>query len=109
MWLDAWSGSNVTDIIQMRYGCNSFRPKGANTAGFCDAQIDSLSIEGLHTLDEAARNKLLLQAQQMLSEAVPSIWLLSLKNVTGRSKKLHNPVESRGDVLTVDANTWLEA
>jgi ABC-type transport system substrate-binding protein len=108
MWLDAWSGSNASDIIEMRFGCNAFRPKGANTAGFCDADIDALAVQGGQTFEAAARDSVLQQAQVKLDQAAPAIWLMSLKDVAGRSKKLHNPVESRGDVLTVDETTWLE-
>ena len=109
MWQDAWTGITATEAILNRYGCKNFRPTGGNTHGFCDSKVDDLIERAQEIAEPATRAPLVKQAQELVSQAAPSIWLLSLKQIAGRSKKLHAPVFMRTEVLTVDEHTWLEA
>ena len=96
-------------IIDARWGCQSFRPVGANTAGLCDLDMDQLVRQAERTLDETPRNALLKQAQDIVAEQAPSIWLLQITQAAGMSRKLHDPALMKTEVLTVNEHTWLEA
>ncbi|MBM4421589.1 MAG: hypothetical protein FJ034_08450, partial [Chloroflexi bacterium] len=109
MWLDAWGGGNAADEIENRFGCEYFRPKGANTAGFCDPAISKLAQDALRITDEARRQPMLKEAQERISQQAPAIWVLALKQIAGLSRKLHDPVFMQSENLTVDEHTWLEA
>jgi len=109
MWFDAWSDVDAVHAIETRFGCQSFRPTGANTAGFCDPDLDRLVLQAERTPTDASRDALLRQAQTILSQQAPTIWLLQPKETAGMSRRLHNAVLLRTGTLTVDENTWLEA
>ena len=73
-------------VAGLRYGCDWFRPKGQNTAGFCDTHVS-----------------------ERLSQDAPSIWLFVSKSIQAADKRLHAPFISRNGALLVDQHTWLEA
>jgi len=109
MWQDARFGTNAADLMLRVYGCDFFRPQGQNTAGTCFPEIDKLAMQAQRTLDVSARDALLRQAQQQLSQQVPSIWVLSLKEPAGFNKKVHNYVHTATGWITADQRTWIEA
>jgi ABC-type transport system substrate-binding protein len=109
MWLDGWNGGTAASLFQQRWNCNSFAPSGQNVHGFCDAAIDQLVSQAGMTLDDAKRQDLLTQAQQMLSTDAPSIWGVASTETTGYVKKLHNPLIFPSELVTVNEHTWLEA
>ncbi|HLW60053.1 MAG TPA: ABC transporter substrate-binding protein [bacterium] len=109
MWFDAWSDVDAVHAIETRFGCQFFRPTGANTAGFCDADLDRLTTQAERTSTEASRDALLRQAQDVLAQQVPAVWLLQPKETAGMSRRLHNPILLRTGTLTVNEKTWLEA
>ncbi|MBV9324323.1 MAG: hypothetical protein JO352_11100 [Chloroflexi bacterium] len=109
MWLDGWNGNTAASLFQQRWNCNAFAPNGQNVHGFCDAAIDQLVAQAGNTLDDAARQNLLTQAQQMISVDAPSIWGVASTETTGHLKKLHNPLIFPSELVTVDEHTWLEA
>jgi len=109
MWLDSWFAVEVSQIILNRFGCQSFRPHGANTAGFCNEDLDGLLTQAERTLDGPTRDDLLSRAQKLASEQAPGVWLIQFKEAVGMSRKLHNPLFIKYEVLTVDEHTWLEA
>jgi ABC-type transport system substrate-binding protein len=95
-------------VIWPRFGCDQLRPKGANTNGYCNAELDKLVLEAERTVDVGARDQLLRRAQELLVQDPPSIFTIATKEVAGMSAKLHDPVHMRNEVLTVDEKTWLE-
>jgi len=109
MWFDSWVGVEASGYVVDRYGCAKLRPAGANTAGFCDASIDSAAISAVATTDATQREALLKSAQERISQAAPSIWVLAAREAAGLSAKLHGVVHRRDTILTVDEHTWLEA
>jgi len=109
MWFDTFSaGGQGPDYVLNRFGCDFFRPVGTNTAGSCFTDVDKIALEAQRTLDTEKRNALMKQAQELLSQQAPAIWLFSISQLTGTSAKLHDPI-LRSETLTVDAKTWLEA
>lgn len=109
MWIDSWAMVEASQIITDRFGCKSFRPHGANTAGFCNEELDRLLAQAQRTLDKSSRDGLLEKAQALVSQQAPAVWLLQLKQAAGMSKKLHNPLLMNTAILTVDEHTWIEA
>ena len=109
IWLDAWAGNEAGQIIERRFGCRDLRPNGANTTGFCNLDVDGAVAQAEANFDQAARNALLKQAQDLITPLAPSIWLLQVKQAIGFSRKLHNPVLMNSEQLTVSQYTWLEA
>ena len=109
IWLDAWAGNEAGQIIERRFGCRDLRPNGANTTGFCNLDVDGAVNQAEGNFDQAARNALLKQAQDLITPLAPSIWLLQVKQAIGFSRKLHNPVLMNSEQLTVSQYTWLEA
>lgn len=108
MWLDGWQSQTATDVLDQRYGCESFRPKGVNLHGYCNRDLDKLVEEARRTLDEPRRNALLLEAQRIIAQDAPSIWGVAPKQIAGMSKKLRQPLQFVTEVLTVNEKTWLE-
>ena len=109
MWLDGYNGSTAQILFNQRWNCNGFTPVGINVHGFCDNAIDQLVLQSQRTLDEGKRNELLSQAQQLISKDAPSIWGVASVETTGASKKLHNALIYKSELVTVDEHTWLEA
>ena len=109
MWLGSWLGDDASTAITDLYACDKFRPKGSNTAGFCDQKLDDLAYQAVVTTDDAKRNALLKDAQVLVSQDAPSIWLVVLKEAAAFSAKHHDPVHLQSSLLTVDEHTWLEA
>ncbi len=109
MWMDNWGGVNAADVIENRYGCDWFRPKGNNTAGFCDRSVSDLASQASRTTDPTRRAALLKEAQEKVSLAAPSIWLFVSKSIQASDKRLHAPFISRNGSVYADEHTWLEA
>jgi dipeptide transport system substrate-binding protein len=108
MWRDGRGGSNVGDYWLSTYGCDAFRPAGANTNGSCDTSIDAIAKQAVATVDEKAYNDLAKQIQDKSTPLAYSIWLFLAKNVVATSSKLHDPVVNVNGVFSVGAKTWLE-
>jgi len=108
LYQDGWFGSDAASWVLDRFGCESFRPRGANTAGFCDPQITELATRGRSITDSASRDGVLKDAQNRLSQQAPAIWCVAVKEVAGMSRKLHAPIHRTDTVLTVDQSTWME-
>jgi ABC-type transport system substrate-binding protein len=108
MWLDGWSGDRATDILQQRFGCESFRPRGINLHGYCNRDLDALVNEAIRILDDTRRNSYLRLAQVLIRRDAPSIWGLSTKATAGMSRKLRGVLHFPDETLTVDERTWLE-
>lgn len=108
MWLDGWSGDRATDILQQRFGCDSFRPRGINLHGYCNKDLDALVNEAVRILDDTRRNNFLRLAQVLIRRDAPSIWGLTTKATAGMSRKLHGVLHFPDETLTVDERTWLE-
>ena len=109
MWMDNWGGVNAADVIENRYGCDSFRPKGNNTAGFCDRSVSDLTSQASRTTDPVKRLALLKDAQEKVALAAPSIWLFVSKSIQASEKRLHGAFISRNGSVYADEHTWLEA
>ena len=109
MWIDSWVNIEASQIIIDRFGCRSFRPLGANTAGFCNEELDGLLLQAQRTLDQTARNTLVAQAQALVSQQAPAVWLIQPSQTTGLSRKLHNPVVIKTGLIAVDEHSWLDA
>ena len=110
MWWDTFSGAGAgsADYVLQRFGCKSFRPVGTNTAGSCFTEIDAIAQQAVVELDSTKRDTLMKQVQEQLSQQAPAVWLFSIKQLTGSSAKLHDPV-IRNEALWADEKTWLEA
>ena len=108
MWLDGWSGDRATDILQQRFGCDFFRPRGVNLHGYCNKEVDALVNQALRTLDDAKRNTYLKLAQEQIHKDAPSIWGLATKVTAGLNRRLHGVLHYADETLTVDEHTWLE-
>jgi ABC-type transport system substrate-binding protein len=110
MWLDAWTTgtAEAAGVIRPRFACDQFRPRGANTNGYCNPELDRLVADAERAVESTARDQLLHRAQELLVQDPPSIFLLATKEVAGMSARLRDPVLMRNEVLTVDEKTWLE-
>lgn len=109
MYMDNWGGTTAADVIENRYGCNWFRPKGQNTAGFCDSKVSDLAEQALKVTDVPKRQAMLKEAQELLSQDAPSIWLFVSKSIQATDKRVHNAFIARNGALYVDQRTWLDA
>jgi ABC-type transport system substrate-binding protein len=110
MWLDAWTTgtAEAAGVIRPRFACDQFRPKGANTNGYCNAELDRLVADAERAVETGVRDQLLHRAQELLVQDPPSIFLLATKEVAGMSARLREAVLMRNEVLTVDEKTWLD-
>ncbi|HNE29090.1 MAG TPA: ABC transporter substrate-binding protein, partial [Saprospiraceae bacterium] len=64
----------LNDFYQ-NYHSKSLSPAGDNRGGFANPEFDRLTDEIRGTSDEAKRNELYIQAQQMLHDQVPEVFL----------------------------------
>jgi peptide/nickel transport system substrate-binding protein len=108
MWLDGWSGERATEILQLRFGCDPFRPRGVNPHGYCNRDLDALVSEAARTLDDARRNSFLRLAQVLIRRDAPSIWGFATKSTIGMNRKLHGVLHFANETLTVDERAWLD-
>lgn len=108
MWLDGWAGDRATDILQQRFGCESFRPRGINLHGYCSKEVDVLVNEAIRTLDDTRRNSFLRLAQLQIRRDAPSIWGLATKATAGMTRRLRGVLHFPDETLTVDEHTWLD-
>ncbi|MBM4420903.1 MAG: hypothetical protein FJ034_04850, partial [Chloroflexi bacterium] len=105
MFQNSFVTATAVDYIEQQFGCD--QPTN-NSSGFCDRRISDLAQEALRTTDEAKRGPMLKQAQDLLAQQTPAIWLLGVQEVAGMSRKLHGAVFRKDTILTVDEKTWLE-
>jgi glutathione transport system substrate-binding protein len=110
MWLDAWSTATAeaAGVIWPRFACSEFRPKGANTNGYCNPELDRIVHEAERTVNVPARDRLLRRAQEVLVQDAPSIFLIGTREVVGMSARLHDPIQMQNETLTVNERTWLD-
>lgn len=59
-----------------------------NWARWCNEDFDRLIAEGARTLDEDKRNEIYIEAQQLMDEEAPVIWLYNANNFTVSKKNI---------------------
>jgi peptide/nickel transport system substrate-binding protein len=98
-----WGGGPDPDSMLSTW----FYSKGNNWQRLSLPQLDSLIEQGRTTLDQNKRKELYAQAQELIAQEAPNIFVYSRVFFDGVKKKLHNfkPI-SGGGVNTWNANEW---
>jgi len=65
------------DELNQAFHSSSLAPKGDNRSGYQNPRLDSVIVAIRTTQDAAARNKLYVEAQRILHEDVPEVFLFS--------------------------------
>lgn len=105
--LASWSsGINGADLqLRPLYTTQSFAPTGANLGFFSDAKLDNLLDEAASTLDETARNKLYVQAQEEINQQAPQVLLYYQNDLFATGDKISNVwMIPGGNVIVKDAH-----
>jgi glutathione transport system substrate-binding protein len=108
MWRNSRGSGDASFGILRTYGCDFFRPNGGNTNGYCNPNLDALAKQGGITVETAKRDDLLAQAQRLLTQEAPSVWLFLPNAIVAHSKKVHDPLLIRGGTFTPTERTWIE-
>ena len=104
-WLPA--SGDVYEALYPLFHSSQWMPKGFNTSFFKSPALDRL-FERAITAEPAQRDQLFWQAQELLHDEAPWIFLLSPRMVVARSARLHEPVVMASGLVTVSERTWLE-
>jgi ABC-type transport system substrate-binding protein len=83
-------------------------PKGQNTSFFKNSQLDDLLERAGRALEPRDGERLYRQAQELLHDEAPWIFLLSPKLIVGHAATLHEPRVLANEVVTVSERTWIE-
>jgi len=108
MWRDSRGSGDASFGILRTYGCDFFRPNGGNTNGYCNPSLDAIAKQGGSTVDQAKSDELLAQAQRLLTQEAPSVWLFVPNAIVAHSKKVRDPLLIRGGTFTPTERTWIE-
>ena len=82
--------------------------RGFNTSFFRNAHFDYLLERATWAADETERERLQREAQQLLHDEAPWIFLVSPHTIVAHSAHLHEPFLSASELVTVTEQTWLE-
>jgi peptide/nickel transport system substrate-binding protein len=89
MYMLRWIGSNEDpDFLRYAFSTSSFPPKGANRGRYANPRLDALLIQASGEIDEGARRREYLEAQQILARDLPSIPLWYPNNQVVHSTRL---------------------
>lgn len=108
IWQDSWGGTDAAYFMG-HYRCDQFRPEGFNRHGYCHPRATELVKQAERTTDLAARDKLLKESAQLITDDAASLWLLVTKQVVGLSKTAHDPFIPRTGTLLITEQTWIES
>jgi ABC-type transport system substrate-binding protein len=109
MWIDSWASDTAASTLRDRYHCDSLRPDGVNITGYCNELVDPLIEEAEQTLDDAARQAPLDEAQELVAADAPSIWGVVQQAAWAASVRVHDAVHGQDEGVWVNEKTWLAA
>ncbi len=72
------------------FGTHFVYPYGTNYGGYSNQEFDRLAVQEMTTVDPARRAALFHQAQKLLHDDVPALWLYSPDNLAAISNRVHN-------------------
>ncbi len=78
----------------------------SNYNSYSNPQVDALAAQARQTFDEAKRNQLYAQIQQIIGEDAPFVFLESAEWLAGVGKRLHN-YQYRGETYTYYDRLWV--
>lgn len=89
-WLAPWTGFKDGDHLRFVFHSKQMPPDGANRGAYSNAKVDALLEKGLETTDLKTRVPAYLDAQRLLSDDLPYVYLwhklnhvVAAKNVKG--------------------------
>ena len=82
-----WDATFIQDAM---FGCEQSPPAGFNFVSYCDEELDAINAEAKRTFDEAARRELLIEATNIINEALPVAVMHFSKANIGYSDRLQN-------------------
>jgi peptide/nickel transport system substrate-binding protein len=100
MWLAPWVGYKDPDHLRFIFGSNMFPPAGANRGHYSNPKVDVLLEEGRIEFNAQKRKEIYLQAQEIIANDMPYIYLWHGTNVAVTSKRVH------GYDLYADGHYW---
>jgi peptide/nickel transport system substrate-binding protein len=80
----------------------------ANNGGYSNEEVDRLFAEAAVEIDDARRQELYSEVQQILVEDVPVAWMLELEFPTLYRDNIHNLVETGIGLNETFADVWIE-
>jgi ABC-type transport system substrate-binding protein len=79
----------------------------SNYNSYSNPQVDALAAEARKTFDQATRNKLYAQIQQIIGEDAPFVFLESALWLAGVGKRIHN-YQYRGETYSYYDRMWVQ-
>ena len=96
------------DALYPLFHSSQWMPRGYNASFVKDAYLDELLEQGTRATAASSQERAFWQAQELLREEAPWVFLLSPAAVVPRSPRLHEPVVTATEVVTVSERTWLD-
>jgi peptide/nickel transport system substrate-binding protein len=79
-----------------------------NNSFYANPELDALLLQGMRENDPAKRAQIYKQAQQILAEDSPLIWLVDVQFVSVFNRKLHDHTVGPLGTYQSFENAWLE-
>lgn len=89
------------------YSCGRWQPDGWNMSFYCDDEVESLLVDARHETDPSNRLELYGQAQRILMEDAPAIFLVGIHYVAARSAQVHDIIMDPNGAITL-TDAWLK-
>lgn len=108
--LGAWNWGDPVIGVHRSYNCDN-RKVGvfnSNMVWYCNEEVDSLLTAAGSELDNEKRKELYFEAQELVSEDMPYIYLANLVWYTRMQHSVQNPPDGIWGWMDSWAETWLE-
>jgi ABC-type transport system substrate-binding protein len=104
-WLPA--NGDARSALHPLFHSSQAMPRGFNSSFFGNQQLDELIDSATRATEGSERDRLCREAQELIREEAPWIFLVSPKTIVARSVRLHEPVITPLEVVTVSERSWL--
>ncbi len=94
-------------VINQVTSC-AMRSPGRNFANYCNKDVDQMIDKAVASMSVAERDGYLRKAQELLLQDPAYIYLFAVKELVGRSPKVHGVIVSPLELTYADKDTWKE-
>jgi ABC-type transport system substrate-binding protein len=98
----------IREALFPLFHSSQWPPSGFNTSFLRSPRLDEALEQGSREIEPGRRERQFWQAQELVREEAPWIFLLSPSALVARSRRLHEPHLTTTELVSVSERTWLE-
>lgn len=103
-----WVGITEPDMLDTVFSSKKVPPAGANRGRFEDPRLDALTARAQTLLDPAARKPLYAEAQKLLADELPYVFLWHEEHIAVMTKRLEGfELDARGSFASFAKARWI--